>query len=74
MPFGRPVEPDEYIQNAMSSGSVSAHGKVVGCPSMNAAGARVEMHGLEFLSWSAEKCELGDRSERRIGVADTART
>ena len=30
MPLGRPVEPDEYIQNAMSSRWVSASGRSVG--------------------------------------------
>ena len=36
MPLGRPVEPDEYIQNAMSSGPVSAQASSSGSPSTNA--------------------------------------
>ena len=39
MPLGRPVEPDEYIQNAMSSGPVSAGGSSCGSPSTNADSA-----------------------------------
>ena len=41
MPLGRPVEPDEYIQNAMSSRWVSASGRSVENPCSHCCAMKV---------------------------------
>ena len=84
MPLGRPVEPDEYIQNAMSSGPVSAGASSSGSPSTNPdSGITFEAALVPFTmttrstfvpcSASALKLDASDASHTASGASESTR-
>ena len=75
MPLGRPVDPDEYIQNAMSSGPVSATSNSSGSPSTNADSAITsEPASVPFTMTTRSTFVPCSTPSLKLGVSDASHT
>ena len=75
MPLGRPVEPDEYIQKAMSSEPVSAQANSSDSPSMNADSGTMPGITSEPLTMTTRSTLVPSSvSASKLGASDASQT